>query len=48
VLLLFWVSRVWMTAQRGTMHDDPVVYAFRDQISLAVGLVAIAIVSWAI
>jgi 4-hydroxybenzoate polyprenyltransferase len=41
VLLLFWVSRVWMTAQRGSMHDDPVVYALRDRVSLAVGLLMV-------
>jgi 4-hydroxybenzoate polyprenyltransferase len=40
VLMLYWVSRVWMKAQRGLMHDDPVVFALRDRISLAVGLLA--------
>ncbi len=40
VLLLYWISRVWMTAHRGSMHDDPVVYALRDRISLALGALA--------
>jgi 4-hydroxybenzoate polyprenyltransferase len=40
VLLLYWISRVWMTAHRGAMHDDPVVYALRDRVSLGLGLVA--------
>jgi 4-hydroxybenzoate polyprenyltransferase len=35
-LLLFWVSRVWMVAQRGAMHDDPVVFALKDRVSLAI------------
>jgi 4-hydroxybenzoate polyprenyltransferase/phosphoserine phosphatase len=35
---LYWVSRMWMQAQRGNMHDDPVVFAVRDPISLACGL----------
>jgi 4-hydroxybenzoate polyprenyltransferase len=48
VLLLFWVSRVWMTAQRGLMHDDPVVYALRDRVSLAVGLLMVVTVLCAI
>jgi 4-hydroxybenzoate polyprenyltransferase/phosphoserine phosphatase len=39
-LLLYWISRVWMTAHRGAMHDDPVVYALRDRVSLGLGLVA--------
>jgi len=36
-LLLFWVTRVWMLTHRGQMHDDPVVFAIRDRISLIVG-----------
>jgi 4-hydroxybenzoate polyprenyltransferase/phosphoserine phosphatase len=40
VLMLFWISRVWMTAHRGQMHDDPVVYALRDKVSLGLGLIA--------
>jgi 4-hydroxybenzoate polyprenyltransferase/phosphoserine phosphatase len=40
VLLLYWISRVWMTAHRGGMHDDPVVYALKDRVSLGIGLVA--------
>lgn len=37
-LMLYWISRVWMKAHRGTLHDDPVVFALRDRISLLVGL----------
>lgn len=29
--LLYWISRVWMKAQRGEMHDDPVVFAATDR-----------------
>lgn len=35
-LLLYWISRVWLLASRGQMHDDPVVFALRDRISLVV------------
>jgi 4-hydroxybenzoate polyprenyltransferase/phosphoserine phosphatase len=41
VLVLYWVSRVWMKAQRGEMHDDPVVFALKDRPSLAVGALAL-------
>ena len=41
VLMLYWVSRVWMKAQRGEMHDDPVVFALKDRISLAIGVLAV-------
>ncbi|CAM3365149.1 Candidate membrane protein [Bordetella sputigena] len=37
-LLLFWLSRVWLLAHRGEMHDDPIVFALRDRISRWVGL----------
>lgn len=35
-LLLYWVGRVWLKAHRGTMHDDPVVFALGDRPSLGV------------
>lgn len=37
-MLLFWISRVWLLAHRGKMHDDPVVFALRDPVSRWVGL----------
>ncbi len=40
-ILLFWVSRVLMLANRGLMHDDPVVFALRDRVSLATGLASL-------
>jgi 4-hydroxybenzoate polyprenyltransferase len=48
VLMLYWISRVWMTAHRGGMHDDPVVYALRDRVSLGLGVVAALTVAIAI
>ncbi|MDR0183630.1 UbiA family prenyltransferase [Lysobacter arvi] len=42
-MLLYWVSRAWLMAHRGKMHDDPLVFAARDRISLVLlGLAAIA------
>lgn len=32
-ILLYWVSRVWVVAHRGEMHDDPIVFAATDRIS---------------
>lgn len=29
-LMLYWISRVWMKAHRGELHDDPVIFAARD------------------
>jgi 4-hydroxybenzoate polyprenyltransferase len=44
-LLLFWITRVWMLTHRGEMHDDPVVFAIRDRVSLVVG-VLLGLVFW--
>jgi 4-hydroxybenzoate polyprenyltransferase len=32
-LLLYWISHVWLTAHRGRMADDPVVFALSDRTS---------------
>jgi 4-hydroxybenzoate polyprenyltransferase len=43
LLLLFWISRIWMIAQRGGMHDDPVVFALKDRVSLGIGFVVMVV-----
>jgi len=48
VLMLYWISRVWMKSHRGTMNEDPVVYALKDPVSLCVGVLAALTVSLAI
>ncbi|HKT98391.1 MAG TPA: UbiA family prenyltransferase [Paraburkholderia sp.] len=35
-LTLYWISRIWMLAFRGQMHDDPIVFTFKDRSSCAV------------
>ena len=42
-LLLFWVSRTWMLTHRGQMHDDPVVFAVKDRISLLTGALMVLV-----
>ena len=41
-LVLFWVSHMWLITHRGGMHDDPVVFAATDRVSLGI-VVACAI-----
>lgn len=41
--LLLWISRMWLVANRGEMHDDPVVYAALDRSSHVLGAVTVAI-----
>jgi hypothetical protein len=47
-LLLYWISRVWMLAFRGQMHDDPIVFAIKDRLSMLVIGLCIATVIVAI
>lgn len=35
-VFLFWQCRLWLSADRGWMDDDPIVFAFRDWVSWAV------------
>ncbi|HEY3697826.1 MAG TPA: UbiA family prenyltransferase [Spongiibacteraceae bacterium] len=42
-LLLFWVSRTWMLTHRGQMHDDPVVFAVKDRVSLLTGALMVLV-----
>jgi 4-hydroxybenzoate polyprenyltransferase len=42
-LLLFWVSRMWLIAHRGKMHDDPVVFALKDGVSYLIGAIGLVV-----
>jgi len=35
-MLLYWISRIWLLAARGQMHEDPVLFAVRDKASYVV------------
>ncbi|MGE8284212.1 MAG: UbiA family prenyltransferase [Stenotrophomonas lactitubi] len=37
-VLLYWVSRAWVVAHRGDMHDDPIVFAATDRPSQVVAV----------
>jgi 4-hydroxybenzoate polyprenyltransferase len=45
VLLLYWVTRIWFLARRGTLDDDPVLFALRDSRSWMLLILAVA-VAW--
>ncbi len=47
-VLILWISRVWLLASRGQLHEDPVVYAITDRTSWLLGAISIAIVWWAL
>jgi 4-hydroxybenzoate polyprenyltransferase len=47
-IMLYWISRIWMQTHRGNMHDDPLVYALKDRISLITGVAAAVVLALAI
>jgi hypothetical protein len=42
-VLLFWTSWMWLKAHRGEMHEDPVLFAAKDKVSLLSGLIFVFI-----
>jgi 4-hydroxybenzoate polyprenyltransferase/phosphoserine phosphatase len=44
-LLLYWISRTWLLTHRGQMHDDPIVFAMKDRMSLFVA-VLFGVIFW--
>ncbi len=44
-ILLYWISRILILANRGELHDDPVVFAITDRVSLVTGALAAAVVA---
>jgi hypothetical protein len=32
-ILMYWIARVMLLAQRGQIDDDPVIFALRDRVS---------------
>lgn len=46
-LYLYWIVRVWLVAHRGNLHEDPVIFAFRDKVSyiVALGIVVSALLA---
>ena len=47
-LLLYWLVRLQLLANRGAVDDDPVMFALRDKASWATGLLLTAVVAMAL
>jgi len=45
VTLLYWISRMWLTAHRGRMADDPLVFVITDKVGLGL-LTVTGISAW--
>jgi 4-hydroxybenzoate polyprenyltransferase/phosphoserine phosphatase len=47
-LLIYWLGRFGILANRGYIHDDPLVFAFTDRASLAVGVLTLAVLAFSV
>jgi 4-hydroxybenzoate polyprenyltransferase len=45
ILLLYWISHLWLSAHRGSMTDDPLVFAVKDRLSLTL-IVLMGATAW--
>ncbi len=43
-LLLYWISRVWFLAERGLLHEDPLLFALRDKMSYVAGALIMVLI----
>jgi hypothetical protein len=40
ILILFWITRLWLIAGRGELDQDPVLFALQDPWSIAVAVLS--------
>ena len=45
VALLVWIMRLWLLAQRGVIHDDPLLFTLRDRKSGILALLVIILLA---
>lgn len=38
-VFLFWICRLWLSTERGQMHDDPIIFTSRDWVSQLCGTI---------
>jgi 4-hydroxybenzoate polyprenyltransferase/phosphoserine phosphatase len=46
VVIFYWISRVWLLAHRGSLHEDPIIFAIKDPESWAAAA-SLLIIGWA-
>lgn len=47
LLLIYWLTHLWIKTARGEMHDDPVIYAARDLDSRLTSIAMVTLVLFA-
>ncbi|MFP3873093.1 MAG: UbiA family prenyltransferase [Thiohalophilus sp.] len=48
IAILYWISRIWLLAHRGVLHEDPVLFAIHDRTSYVVALLVAVCLSLAL
>ena len=43
-MLIYWLTRIWILAQRGELHSDPVHFAVKDPVSWTIGFLSVALI----
>jgi 4-hydroxybenzoate polyprenyltransferase/phosphoserine phosphatase len=46
-ILAYWLGRIWLLTVRSEMRDDPISFALRDRLSIALGLLVVASITLA-
>ena len=46
-IVLYWVTRIWLKAYRGRMHEDPIVFTVQDGASYVVAVLSIVVLQLA-
>jgi 4-hydroxybenzoate polyprenyltransferase len=44
LIMIFWTNRIWISARRGLVDEDPVDFALRDRASQLAAILSIAVV----
>ncbi|MDF2940352.1 MAG: UbiA prenyltransferase [Gammaproteobacteria bacterium] len=47
-IILYWISRIWIKASEGQLHEDPVVYALHDKVSYLLLMIMVILIGLAI
>lgn len=47
-IMLYWISRLWILAERNLLNEDPILFAIKDSTTWTLGLITLALflISW--
>jgi hypothetical protein len=46
-ILLYWITYIWLKAKRCELTEDPVLFAFRDPVSISLGILTVILATLA-